>query len=263
MKHTLITAITLVTTIAAATLVLIIMTVSCKQKSSNEKEQTSNGTSFQYNAFKDSILRNTDTLYDSANFLDDSTYDPADTTNGLFDSIDTLFAQLKRQDSLSPDEQSALKENLATLDSFYSYKEDTSTGSCSEGQCGLFVHVIKSRQLMYLYVDGELKDSFEISTGLEKYSTPELSMHPRGPIFTKYTSKKYPQGNYKGLGNMPYAVFIKGGYAIHGTTTGNLKKLGQQASHGCIRLHPNNARLFYEMVKVYGLKNTWVKVSES
>lgn len=245
------------TLITVFSLILLIFVISCKQNSGKSKKQA-----FQYNAFRDSILRNADTLYDSENFLDDSTYIPGDTSTEVFRTIDTLFAQLKRQDSLSPDERLALKENLATLDSFYNTREDTSTGSCREGECGLFADVIKSRQIMYLYVEGELKDSFEISTGLKEYSTPELSMHPRGPIFTKYTSTKFPGGNYKGLGNMPYAVFIKGGYAIHGTTTGNLKKLGQQASHGCIRLHPNNARVFYEMVKAFGLKNTWVRVSE-
>jgi lipoprotein-anchoring transpeptidase ErfK/SrfK len=133
---------------------------------------------------------------------------------------------------------------------------------CKEAECGLYAHVIKSRQIMHLYINGELKDSFDISTGLKQYSTPEMSRKPNGPVVRKYTSKKFPGGNYKGLGNMPYAVFIKGGYAIHGTTLGNIKKLGQTASHRCIRLHPDNARLFYELVKVFGLKKTWVKVSE-
>jgi hypothetical protein len=48
-----------------------------------------------------------------------------------------------------------------------------------------------------------------------------LNVRGSGPIFKKYTSKKFSGGNYEGLANMPYAVFIKGGYAIHGTTTGN------------------------------------------
>jgi hypothetical protein len=245
------------TILSISALSLLVVITSCHQKADKREKQT-----FSYNAFKDSILRSSDSLYDSTNYFDDSTYNPADTTNSFFNSLDTVLSQLKRNDSLSSSEQAALKENLAMLDSFYNSKEDSATKSCTEGECGLFVHIIKSRQIMYLYLDGELKDSFEISTGLKEYSTPELSMHPRGPIFTKYTSRKFPGGNYKGLGNMPYAVFVKGGYAIHGTTTGNFKKLGNQASHGCIRLHPNNARLFYEMVKVIGLKNTWVKVSE-
>ena len=34
---------------------------------------------------------------------------------------------------------------------------------------------------------------------------------------------------------MPYSVFFRGGYAIHGT--GYVKQLGRPASHGCVRLH--------------------------
>ena len=59
---------------------------------------------------------------------------------------------------------------------------------------------------------------------------------------------------------MPYAVFVKGGYAIHGTTPGNFSKLGRRASHGCIRMPPDNAKIFYELVKKIGLQNTWVTI---
>ena len=106
-------------------------------------------------------------------------------------------------------------------------------------------------------------DSFKVSTGKGKYETPELNVRPSGPLFTKYTSKKFPGGNYQGLGNMPYVVFVRGGYAIHGTTPGNFSKLGTKASHGCIRLHPDNAKIFFELVKRIGLDNTWVTVSDS
>jgi hypothetical protein len=234
----------------------------CKDKKT-ETTTASEKPGFEYQSFRDSIYKVRDTLYDSTNVFDDDSYDPASDSLGMiFSSFDTLMSQIKRQDSLPESEKLALKENLAMLDSFYSNKVDTSSGGCKENECGLFVHVIKSRQILHLYINGEMKDSFDISTGLPKYSTPAMSMRPRGPVFMKYTSRKFPGGNYRGLGNMPYAVFIKGGYAIHGTTTGNLKKLGNQASHGCIRLHPDNARLFYELVKAFGLKNTWVKVDE-
>jgi lipoprotein-anchoring transpeptidase ErfK/SrfK len=115
---------------------------------------------------------------------------------------------------------------------------------------------------MYLYLDGNLLDTFDVSTGASGYETPEMDLRPAGPVYTRYSSKKYPGGNYQGLGNMPYAVFLKGGYAIHGTTTGNFKKLGQKASHGCVRLHPDNARVFNELVREVGLENTWVKIVE-
>jgi lipoprotein-anchoring transpeptidase ErfK/SrfK len=124
----------------------------------------------------------------------------------------------------------------------------------------LFVEVIKSEQVLHLYLDGELIDTYPVSTGVKGRETPNFSVRPSGPIFTKYTSRKFPGGNYQGLGNMPYAVFVKGGYAIHGTTPGNFRRLGGRASHGCIRLHPDNAKVFNELVRQVGLQNTWVTV---
>ena len=98
--------------------------------------------------------------------------------------------------------------------------------------------------------------------------TPNFDKHPDGRIYNAYTSTKFPGGNYivtvngkkVGLGNMPYAVFIRGGFAIHGTGTGNWPKLGRVASHGCIRIHPDNARLFNALVRQYGVSNTWITV---
>lgn len=49
---------------------------------------------------------------------------------------------------------------------------------------------------------------------------------------------------------MPHSIFFKGGYAIHGTyATGSL---GAAASHGCVRLSPNNAAALYQMVRAEG-----------
>lgn len=127
----------------------------------------------------------------------------------------------------------------------------------------LFAEVSKSSQRLYLYVGGALADSFAVSTGKKGYETPDIDRRPAGPLFQKYKSRKFPGGNYMGLGNMPYAVFIAGGYAIHGTTIGNIPRLGRAASHGCIRLHPLHARIFYELVKLVGLEHTWVTVRDS
>ncbi len=49
---------------------------------------------------------------------------------------------------------------------------------------------------------------------------------------------------------MPHSIFFRGGYAIHGT--GAVGSLGQVASHGCVRLAPENAAALYEMVKQEG-----------
>ena len=49
---------------------------------------------------------------------------------------------------------------------------------------------------------------------------------------------------------MPHSLFFHGGYAIHGT--GAIRQLGRPASHGCVRLHPANARALYGLVGYYG-----------
>lgn len=253
---------------------LFLFTLSCTPGKKKEEQKA-----FQYNKFKDSVIVvNKDETPDSSNLFDDRIFTPGlDSLENLLvkidtlwhrdaammEQVDTLIKRLKNAKSITPEEYQQLKENVRTLDAFLANKTDTIKTSCQEKECPIYVAINKSRQLLFLYIDGELKDSFPVSTGVKKYRTPDLNVRPSGPLFTKYTSRKFPGGNYKGLGNMPYAVFLQGGYAIHGTTPGNFSKLGTIASHGCIRLHPDNARIFYELVKLFGLKNTWVTVRDS
>lgn len=53
---------------------------------------------------------------------------------------------------------------------------------------------------------------------------------------------------------MPHSIFFHGGYAIHGTT--EISDLGQPASHGCVRLHPDSARTLFELVLTHGRNAT-------
>ena len=126
----------------------------------------------------------------------------------------------------------------------------------------VWANIILSQQRMYVYENGVLLAIYKVTTGNKTHKTPCMNRKPSGPMYLKYTSKKFPGGNYMGLGNMPYAIFIKGGYAIHGTTPGNFSLLGRIGSHGCIRLHPVNAKTLYELVQKYTLKNTWVTVQK-
>ena len=57
---------------------------------------------------------------------------------------------------------------------------------------------------------------------------------------------------------MPWSVFFYRGYAVHGTT--DLKRLGTPASHGCIRLHPDNAKIFFKLVQANGKENALVSI---
>ncbi len=133
---------------------------------------------------------------------------------------------------------------------------------CFRQTCKVWIQVVKSDQLAYLYLNGQRAETWKVSTGKVGSSTPNFDKHPNGRIYEKYTSKKHPNGNYNGLGNMPYAVFIDGGFAIHGTPASNWPNLGKRASHGCIRVHPYNGKTFNQLVRQYGIYETWVTVQD-
>jgi len=243
-------------------------------------EKKSSVNVFEYNAFKDSLKKlNSDTIDVSSNVFDAKTFIPGvdslDTFLIRIDSLwhrdvsfmelmDSLKKNVNKKNKYTSGEKAVAKENVKNLDSFLLNNNNKSIPSaCKAIECVIYAEIIKSKQKLYLYIQGALMDSFLVSTGIKKYETPDLNVKPRGPLLMKYNSKKFPGGNYKGMGNMPYAVFVRGGYAVHGTTPGNFSKLGTKASHGCIRLHPDNARIFFELVKRIGLDNSWVTIKDS
>ena len=58
---------------------------------------------------------------------------------------------------------------------------------------------------------------------------------------------------------MPYSIFFTGeGHAVHGSY--HVKSLGRRASHGCVRLHPDNAAKLFALVQKTGMSNTRVIV---
>lgn len=131
---------------------------------------------------------------------------------------------------------------------------------CYQTSCPVFAKITRSTQNLTLYVNGAVAASWAVSTAKKPYTTPRMNRTASNRVYDKYSSRKYPGGNYMGLGNMPYAVFIYGGYAIHGTPRGNWRKLGRPDSHGCIRLHPEHAKAFNRMVRANGPSNVWVQV---
>ena len=133
--------------------------------------------------------------------------------------------------------------------------------SCYRNSCKIWADIDLNAQRLYLYMDGVLTYTWKTSTGRLGFETPSMDTHPDGRIYVQHTSPKYPEGDYNGLGNMPFAVFIDGGYAIHGTTRGSWGKLGTPASHGCIRVHPDNGQIFNEFVRRNGIRNVWVTVN--
>jgi hypothetical protein len=138
----------------------------------------------------------------------------------------------------------------------------TAVLGCSRAKCKVWARIDRSEQRLHLYIDGVERAIWKVSTGKEGHETPDFDRHPSGRIYDKYTSSKYPEGDYNGLGNMPYSVFIEGAYAIHGTPDYNWPKLGQARSKGCVRLHPRHAQSFITMVRQIGIRNVWITVEE-
>lgn len=152
----------------------------------------------------------------------------------------------------------AIEEQTGTLP--FDQSSNAAGSSCYRSSCKVWISVSKSEQMLYLYIDGSFRDSWLVSTGVPGRETPYLDKHPDGRIYDRYNSKKWPGGDYKGLGNMPYAIFIAGGIALHGTPSSNWKKLGRKASHGCVRQHPDNARYLNRLVREVGIRNVWVTI---
>ncbi len=132
--------------------------------------------------------------------------------------------------------------------------------TCYRQSCRVWALVSRADQKLYLYQNGKMTHSWLVSTGMKGYTTPRFDRHPNGRIYDRYSSKAYPGGDYRGLGNMPYAVFIQGGFALHGTPEANWHLLGRRASHGCIRQHPDNGLYFNRLVRSVGIRNVWITV---
>jgi lipoprotein-anchoring transpeptidase ErfK/SrfK len=116
----------------------------------------------------------------------------------------------------------------------------------------VFITIDKSDQRMYVETPTDYYE-WDVSTGRKGYSTPVGDYQPY-LMKPMHYSRKYDNAP------MPNSIFFHGGYAIHATY--DLKRLGQPASHGCIRLHPQNAKWLYRLVQDYGKDNTYITIVE-
>ncbi|HMN50480.1 MAG TPA: L,D-transpeptidase [Xanthobacteraceae bacterium] len=108
------------------------------------------------------------------------------------------------------------------------------------------------RQEMIVSVNGVVRHRWPVSTARRGYRTPVGHFRPVRLERTWYSS-------IYNNAPMPYSVFFRGGYAIHGTTqTG---RLGQPASHGCVRLHTANARQLFYLIRRYGPANSRIRIT--
>jgi len=113
------------------------------------------------------------------------------------------------------------------------------------------VSVDKATQRMTVTVDGAERYTWAVSTGLGG-----------GPPTGTYRPERLERSWYSrlfGMAPMPHSIFFHGPYAIHGTTA--VSRLGHRASHGCVRLHPQNAATLFTLVQQQGPANTRIVVS--
>ncbi|MEQ1577220.1 MAG: L,D-transpeptidase [Hyphomicrobium sp.] len=114
------------------------------------------------------------------------------------------------------------------------------------------VEISRDAQKMNVYVAGQLKHTWPVSTGRKGFKTP------RGAFKPTWMTKMWHSKQWHNA-PMPHSVFFKEGYAIHATyETG---KLGRPASHGCVRLAPQNAAKLFTIIKTHGEKKTRIVVS--
>ena len=117
------------------------------------------------------------------------------------------------------------------------------------------ITVDKDSQQMTVAVDGVERYRWPVSSGLPSYETPNGSFRAFRMEEDHY-SKEFDEAP------MPHSIFFtKQGHAIHGTDSVN--RLGNPASHGCVRLSRDNASKLYALVQEQGVLNTTVTLTGS
>jgi len=107
------------------------------------------------------------------------------------------------------------------------------------------IDVDLSTQTMHVAAGGGEQFEWPISSGRPGHATPRGTFRPQA-MYLMVHSAKY------GNAPMPHSIFFYGQYAIHGTTA--VGALGHVASHGCIRIAPENAARLFALVSREGAR---------
>jgi lipoprotein-anchoring transpeptidase ErfK/SrfK len=109
-----------------------------------------------------------------------------------------------------------------------------------------------SSQTMKVYHEGRHLFTWTVSTAKPGKVTPT------GVFVGAEALSKHHRSRLYNNAPMPFAIFYDGHYAIHGTD--QIKRLGAPASNGCVRLHPDNAAILFQMVKAEGMDNMRIEI---
>ncbi|MDB5597989.1 MAG: ErfK/YbiS/YcfS/YnhG [Xanthobacteraceae bacterium] len=114
----------------------------------------------------------------------------------------------------------------------------------------VLISVDKSTQQMTVSVDGRTRWQWPVSTGRAGFATPSGNFKAFRMEADHY-SKEFDEAP------MPHSIFFtKTGHAIHGYL--DTRNIGRAASHGCVRLEPDNAAKLFALVQAEGVLNTTV-----
>jgi hypothetical protein len=128
-------------------------------------------------------------------------------------------------------------------------------GILSPASAALLIQIDKSAQTLTVIRDGENLAIWPVSTGRGEHPTPSGS-------FTAFRMEADHYSKEWDDAPMPHSTFFtKQGHAIHGSF--EVKRLGSPASHGCVRLAPENAAVLFALVTEEGLPNTKVVLTGS
>jgi lipoprotein-anchoring transpeptidase ErfK/SrfK len=156
-------------------------------------------------------------------------------------SLDPVIADMRP--SLPPAQAGA--ELAMTLPPAADIAEAIGAGPPTRQALGpkVMVRVDLSEQSMTVLVRGKVAHVWKVSTAGRGYHTPTGFWTPYR-MHVMWRSRKYDNAP------MPHSIFFHEGYAIHATPY--VKRLGKPASHGCVRLHPDNAKALFALVRQYG-----------
>ncbi|HVV38986.1 MAG TPA: L,D-transpeptidase [Candidatus Paceibacterota bacterium] len=105
------------------------------------------------------------------------------------------------------------------------------------------IKVAAHSERMEVIVDGVPTYSWSVSTARAGMVTPVGVYHVQSMDADHYST-------LYNSAPMPHAIFFNGNIAIHGIVGAKeIAALGTPASHGCVRLHPQNAGILYNLVR--------------
>jgi hypothetical protein len=123
----------------------------------------------------------------------------------------------------------------------------------SAARADILISIDKSKQEMTVLQDNFLLYQWPVSTGAQGYDTPSGEFKPFR-MERDHFSREWDDAP------MPHSIFFTmQGHAIHGSN--HVKAIGTPASHGCVRLRPENATILFDLVKHEGMNHTKVMLT--